>query len=124
MLRRPAQSLVGASNTTSASAPSSPSRRMRFRSAESTSWITGAASPLTPTARTATGSAVGAAAGAPTGTGRSDRSDQTLAERVGHRVGAVAQLQSAGDVVQHVLHRALAVAEPGGDLSGVVPVGH
>ena len=39
-LRRPAQSLVGASNSTSTSVPSVASRSMSSRSARSTSWIT------------------------------------------------------------------------------------
>ena len=39
-LRRPAQSLVGASNTTSTSVPSVASRSINERSATSTSWIT------------------------------------------------------------------------------------
>src|SRR4051812_34650767 len=100
--RRLAQSLVGASNTTSAPVSSSPSRRINARSAESTSWIIPAPLPSC-AART--------------------RSDQALAQRVRDGVGAVAELQSAGDVMEDVLDRALAVAELGGDLRGAVAVG-
>src|SRR3954468_13477802 len=37
------------------------------------------------------------------------RSDQPLAQRVGYRVGPVAQLEPSRDVVQNVLHSALRV---------------
>src|SRR4051794_28359591 len=39
-------------------------------------------------------------------------SDQALPQGIGDRMRAVAQLQAGGDVVQHVLHRALGVGQP------------
>jgi hypothetical protein len=50
-------------------------------------------------------------------------SDEALADGVGHRVRAVAQLEAAGDVVEHAGHRAGRVGQPGRDLLGVQAVG-
>jgi probable blue pigment (indigoidine) exporter len=51
------------------------------------------------------------------------RLDQSLAKRIGDGVGAVPELQTAGDVVEDVLDRALRVGQPPGDLLCVLAVG-
>src|SRR4051795_6078811 len=49
--------------------------------------------------------------------------DEALADGEGHRVRAVLQPEARGHVVDHVLDRALRVAEPARDLAGLVPLG-
>jgi probable blue pigment (indigoidine) exporter len=49
-------------------------------------------------------------------------SDQALAQCIGDGVGAVPELQAAGDVVEDVLHRPLRVGQLPGDLLRVLPV--
>src|SRR5919204_5108561 len=50
-------------------------------------------------------------------------SDQALAESVGDGLGAITEVESAGDVMDDVLDRALRVKEPTADLSRVQAFG-
>src|ERR671935_497875 len=62
------------------------------------------------------------AAGCPI-TGPRAFSDQALAESVGDGLGAIAQVEPAGDIVDDVLDSTLGVEEPAADLSRVQPLG-
>src|SRR5664279_5761751 len=104
-LRRPAQSLVGASKTTSTSVPLAASRSINERSAKSTSGITLFTLPLPGRRNDGTMVSLQGTGQCPKGPSR--ESDQSLTHRVRHGVRTVPQLQPGGDVVQDVLHGCL-----------------
>ena len=49
--------------------------------------------------------------------------DQTLSQRVGHRLGSVPQIEPARDVMDDVLDRAFRIEQAASNFSGVLPVG-
>src|SRR5688572_23024287 len=122
VLRRAAQSLVGASNDTSTLEPFTTLRRTTSRRVSSTSWIM-ATSNYRGRRRTTSRARPDLGAQTPARWG-SGTSNETLADGVGHRVGAVAQVQTHRDVLDHVLDRPFRITEVLGHFRCVETLGN